>query len=122
MFAKKYGDIFVPNKCLLVPFIKNKYKSESYLAYLEMKDPSIYASYRKFLEKNPDKPINRLPIPMTCLTLPEEIKPLVDIRAITYKNMSSAQLLLKCLGVDLGDSKKMPLLSDYYTTSLEEGV
>ena len=119
VFAEKYGDIFVPTKCILIPFVKNKYKDPEYLSWLEMKSPTMYKKWTKFIKDNPKKKITRMPIPMTCLTIPEELVPLIDIRSIIFKNMGPAQLILKSLGVDLGNQKKQPLLSDYYTDIME---
>lgn len=115
VFAEKYGDIYVPTKCVLIPFVKGKYKHPSYLQWLEMKSPAIYEKYIKMLEKNGKKPLTRLPIPVSCPSIPEEIIPLIDMRSIIYKNMSPAQLLLKSITVDLGNSKRQPLFSDYYS-------
>lgn len=120
VFAEKYGDIFVPTKCVLIPFIKGKYKDPDYLHWLEMKSPSIYHKFIKEMEKNGKKPLTRLPIPISCPSIPEEIIPLIDMRSIIYKNMSPAQLLLKSLCIDLGNSKRQPLFSDYYTSIFNE--
>lgn len=119
VFAKKYGDIYIPTKCTLIPFIKNKYKDPEYLSWLEMRSPSIHKKWVKYIESNPKKKITRMPIPVTCLSIPDELIPLIDIRSIIFKNMGPAQLILKSLGFDLGNSKKQPLLSDYYTELLE---
>lgn len=115
VFAEKYGDIYIPTKCVLIPFVKGKYKNQEYLDWLKMKSPSIYNKFTKLIEKNGKKPITRIPIPVSCPSIPEEIIPLIDIRSIIYKNMSPAQLLLKSLCIDLGSTKRQPLFSDYYT-------
>lgn len=120
VFANKYGDIFVPTKCVLIPFKKGKYRDLDYLRWLEMKSPTIYSKYTKAIEKNGKKPLTRLPIPVSCPTIPEEIIPLIDIRSIIYKNMSPVQLLLKSISVDLGNSKRQPLFSDYYTSLFDK--
>lgn len=120
VFGDKYGEIRIPNKCPVIPFIKNKFKNKGYLNWLSMKSPVIYDKLIHYIEKNPKKNISRLPIPITCLTIPEEIIPLIDIRAIIYKNMAPTQLILRTVGVDLGNPKKFPLLMDYYTTTMLE--
>ena len=119
VFSKKYGDIFVPSKCYLIPFTKNKYKSPEYLNWLMEKHPDIYKKWDTYIKKNPTKKINRLPIPIACQQIPEELIPLVDMRSIVFKNVQPAMLLLKTAGVDLGNPKKLMLLSDYYTLSIE---
>ena len=119
VFSKKYGDIFVPSKCYLIPFTKNKYKSPEYLNWLMEKYPDIYKKWDIYIKKNPTKKINRLPIPIACQQIPEELIPLVDMRSIVFKNVQPAMLLLKTAGIDLGNPKKLMLLSDYYTLSIE---
>lgn len=119
VFSKKYGDIFVPSKCYLIPFTKNKYKSPEYLNWLMEKYPDIYKKWDTYIKKNPTKKINRLPIPIACQQIPEELIPLVDMRSIVFKNVQPAMLLLKTAGIDLGNPKKLTLLSDYYTLSIE---
>ena len=119
VFSKKYGDIFVPSKCYLIPFTKNKYKSPEYLNWLMEKHPDIYKKWDTYIKKNPTKKINRLPIPIACQQIPEELIPLVDMRSIVFKNVQPAMLLLKTAGIDLGNPKKLMLLSDYYTLSIE---
>ena len=119
VFSKKYGDIFVPSKCYLIPFTKNKYKSPEYLNWLMEKYPDIYKKWDTYIKKNPTKKINRLPIPIACQQIPEELIPLVDMRSIVFKNVQPAMLLLKTAGIDLGNPKKLMLLSDYYTLSIE---
>ena len=99
---EKYGDIFVPTKCILIPFKKGKYKDPEYLAWLEMKSPITYKKWVKFIKDNPKKKITRMPIPMTCLSLPEELVPLIDIRSIIFKNMGPAQLVHQALRLKFG--------------------
>ena len=120
VFAEKYGDIFIPTKCVLIPFIKGKYKDPNYLQWLQMKSPTIYSKFTKIIERYGKKPITRLPIPIGCPSIPEEIIPLIDIRSIIFKNMGPAQMVLKSLGVDLGSTKRQPLFSDYYTNVFEK--
>lgn len=120
VFSEKYGDIFVPSKCYLIPFTKNKYKDPGYLNWLMTNYPDTYKKWNKYILKNKDKKINRLPIPIACQQIPEEIIPLVDMRSIVFKNVQPAMLLLKTAGVDLGNPKKLMLLSDYYTLAVEE--
>ena len=121
VFAEKYGDIFVPTKCVLIPFIKGKYKDPNYLQWLQMKSPIIHDKLIKVIEKYGKKPITRLPIPIGCPSIPEEIIPLIDMRSIIFKNMGPAQMVLKSIGVDLGNTKRQPLLSDYYTCIFDKG-
>lgn len=122
VFAEKYGDIILPNKCPVIPFITNKYKNKQYLNWLSMKSPSIYEKYEQYRAKHPKRNITRIVIPVGLKVVPEEIVPLINARSIIYKNTKPTQLLLKSLGVDLGNMKQEPLFMDYYSDILEKSL
>lgn len=119
VFSEKYGEILLPNKCPLIPLVKNGIKKEKYLNWLQIKSPTIFQKLMMYLEKIGKKNITRIPLPVTIDKVPEEIVPIIDMRSIIYKNMRSTQLTLKSIGVDLGNPKKLPLFSDYYVTAEE---
>lgn len=118
VFSEKYGDINIPTKVPIIPITPKSITDKSYLNWLEQENNSVYRKMIKFTEKLNGKDITRIPLSISLATVPREIVPIVQIRPIVYKNMAPVQLALKSLGIDLGNPKKMPLLSDYYSADV----
>ncbi len=110
VFAKKYGEIQMPDKLPLVKIIK---PSELYLSQLRGMDKGIYDRFRKFLENNKRCPSAVFIEPLRR-KIPPELLPLVDVRPIVYKNMSSIYLTLESLNLGVGFGKHQMLLSEVY--------
>lgn len=115
VFSDKYGDINIPTKVPIIPIKAKSLTDRSYLDWLEQDSPDIYKKMIKFMNKLGTKDITRIPLSINLSVVPREIVPITQIRPIVYKNMAPVQLALKSLGIDLGNAKKMPLLSDYYS-------
>lgn len=115
VFSEKYGDIVIPTKVPIIPIKPKSLTDGTYLDWLEQDSPSIHRKMVKFMEKLGTKDITRIPLSINLSAVPREIVPITQIRPIVYKNMAPVQLALKSLGIDLGNAKKMPLLSDYYS-------
>ncbi len=110
VFAKKYGEILLPDKLPLVKIIP---PTELYFAKLKCMDKEIHDRFRKFLEVNKRCPTAVFIEPMSR-TIPPELLPLVDVRPIVYKNMSSIYLTLESLNLGVGFGKQQMLLSEVY--------
>ena len=118
VFSHKYGDINIPTKVPIIPITPKSLTSQQYQNWLQQESPDIYKKLIKFLDKIGNKDITRIPLSINLSAVPREIVPLIQIRPIVYKNMAPVQLAMKSLGIDLGNPKKMPLLSDYYSPAI----
>lgn len=115
IYAPDYGDIQVPGKCPIVPIKKGMFQSSEYSEWLRRKNPAMHERYVKaisYIKKG--RNVGRLPISGDLLSLPEELIPLVNMRAIIYKNLTPAQLAIKQTGIAPALQKQMPLFMDYY--------
>ena len=116
VFEEDYGVINIPGKYPVIPFKEKMPKDPIYLRWVEKRYPKIHKRYVKFLESVPkNKKITRIPIPGDLKKIPAVLIPLVDIRKIVYKNMTSAQLALKQLGINCGKQKQRPVMLDMYS-------
>lgn len=115
VFSEKYGEIHIPTKVPIIPINYKKLRSEEYLSWLASTSPIIHENLTKYLKNlDKNKKITRIPLCETLATVPDELKPILELRPIIYRNMAPVQLALKSIGLDLGAAKKMPLLLDLY--------
>lgn len=115
VFAPTYGDINLPGKFATVPFQAKIIRSEKYLTWLGNGYPDIHQRLLKFLSKiDPKKNISRIFLPVTVMKLPDPFIPAINLRSIIYKNMAPAQLAMRQIGINLGESNRMPLFMDVY--------
>lgn len=123
VFADRYGEIHIPGKYCMVPFRDKVMRSEQYLSWMKNGFPDVHERYMRFLKRvDPKKKLTRIVLPATCIKLPEIFVPVIDTRAIIYKNMAPTQLALKQIGINLGKAKQMPLFLDVYTDTLMNNV
>ena len=117
VYAKKYGDVALPNKVYGIPTLGDgkAARSQEYIDALMKMDKALAKRYIAFLEKYPDKKIAFMIIPMSS-AIPEEMVPVLDIRKLVYTNIQPFYLILRSLGIVMGDKRKTvyTLLSDMY--------
>jgi hypothetical protein len=122
VFAEKYGDINIPTKVPIIPINEKAFRDPQYLNWLNMKNPSIHDKLVKYMDALPKKKkIGRIPLANSLTTVPEEIIPIIKMRPIVFKNLQPTQLALKSIGLNLGNAKKCPLVSDYYSELVVPG-
>lgn len=111
VFAKKYGDMNPPLK---VPMIPINQPNSSYLDWLKKESPAIFQKLGEYLSVNGTLPNNMIINP-AMESIPEEIRPLIDIRSIVHAAMKPTYQTLSVLkiGVDADNATKL-LLSDVY--------
>ena len=110
IFSEKYDKINPPNK---LPMVKIIPPTDQYFDWLKKKDKRIHDKFKKFLELHKKCPSAFFVEPM-CKRIPEELMPLIDIKAIIYFNANPVYLTLASLNINIGHSKKHLLLSDIY--------
>lgn len=110
IFSSKYGEFQVPTKAPVVPIAK---PTDQYFEWLESIDRSIVKKFTTFLERYGKTPTYIATNP-TNNTVPKELVPLIDIRAIIYHNIKPCYIIMKQLGIDIGFEKDKILFSDLY--------
>jgi hypothetical protein len=121
VFGDKYGNIAVPTKCYILPLTNVRH--HSYLYHLEQTSPDIAKRLDKFLQKNPDKNISRIPINPLTNKIPDELKLITNYKNIISQNARPLYLILSSFGIGTGAPKKQnTLFSDIYGwVSKEDG-
>ena len=114
VFEDKYDPIYPPQKVLKCVIKERLIKSDEYLNWLKNKNPSLHDRLKLFLTKFSTKKITRVLIP-PHIAIPEEIIPILDIRAIVSQNMFGLSLILKSIGISVAFNNKIMLFSDIYS-------
>lgn len=119
VYAPTYGSIFLPGKYTAVPFKESVFRDPTYIDYCHKVNPDVCERLVTFLSElrrtSPGKKITRIVLPIAIQKLPEIFIPAVNIRSIIFKNLTSIQLGMEQIGVDLGPAASQPLYLDYYT-------
>jgi len=120
VFAKKYGDLHLPQKCKEVFIHKVDIKNTRPLDHMRDVDPEIHKRFIEFLKKWPKKSFARVMIPMD-MTIPEELISITDYKKVIKTNCYSLELVLKSFNVVNFPTKHgINLFSDTYTEILAE--
>ena len=116
VFKPRFGEFIIPNKGFEVPIIGDgkALSDERYLVRLRNYDFDLYNRLIVFLNENPRK-ITRIITPMSLKSIPEIIRPLIDVRSIIYSNSVPFIVTMRSLGIVWTDPDKKTLLSDIYT-------
>jgi len=110
VFARKYGSIQPPLK---VPSIPVNQPGREYFNWLQKTSPDIFNRLTKYLSVKGSIP-NNLIINPVLESIPEEIRPLIDIRGIVHNAMRPTYLTLGTLKISAGNEDVKLLLSDVY--------
>lgn len=122
VFAKKYGDIQVPNKCPCLPVIDDVLKSDHYMSNLKKIDKDVAKRLATYLETHPKQNFTRIPLLPGLEEIPEELVEVIDIRSVVNKNTYPLYLLMQSFGIRVTTPNNKPkmLLSDYYTSTISD--
>lgn len=116
VFAHKYGDIKLPTKVPIIPIDPKAFRDARYLSWLQGQSKDIHDKLVAHMDTLPKgKKIGRIPLSSDLTKVPDELIPIIMMRPIVFKNLQPVQLALKSIGLDLGNAKKCPLVSDYYS-------
>lgn len=110
IFAGKYDRVNVPNKLPKVLILK---PTKQYFKWLKEKDPKIHDRFQQFIQQEGKCPSAFVVDPL-CKRIPEELMPLVDVKALVYFNTNPVYLTLASLNIGIGHPRKHLLLSDIY--------
>lgn len=110
IFAKKYGEILIPSKTIVVPIAE---PTKEYFDYLHKEDRTIAKNFENFILKYGKAP-SFVAINPISNKIPKELIPLVQIRKIVYANTAPCKLFLKQLGIDCGFDKDQLLFTEVY--------
>jgi hypothetical protein len=99
VFAKKYNDIIIPQKCKAVS-LRFKLNANHIKRIEFMKDisPDIYSNLRSFLLLYKQKNITRIIIPPS-IDIPKEIIPLIDYKKIILNQCYGMYLILRSFNI-----------------------
>lgn len=122
VFADKYGELHLPQKCKEIPITEIGAKRLDLLQSVKIANPEIYTKFVSFLKKYPDKKISRILIPEN-IVIPEEVRDLANYRKVCSKNCYSLYLILKSFNIVNfpNSSKSIVLFSDIYPELLTRG-
>lgn len=110
VFAEKYGSIQPPLK---TTFFKTITPGSKYYKALAKKEPLMEERMRNFVDTNGKFPGTIIINPL-LEAIPEELVPIIDVRAIITHNIKPAYYTLDRLGISCGFEKQELLLSDIY--------
>lgn len=117
LYGDKYGHILPPEKVNVLPLKKLKVKQ---IEKVFTGSPDLVKKGKKLhalMVENGKKEITRLPISNDLQTIPKELIPFVDVRAVINKNTAGSKYILNPLGVTLPmkkEKEKDTLFSDIY--------
>ena len=110
VLAEKYGDIHAPTKVKTFEVVQPK---EAYWKWLEKTSPNIFNKMKRYVGKIQKFP-NHLIINTVGDHIPDELIPLINIRAVIWHNIKPSYNTLKRLNISVGCEKQKLLLSDIY--------
>jgi hypothetical protein len=116
VFAEKYGNINIPQKCKVVPIHGKLLRKKHTIEKIISMDKVVGEKLIAFLEKYKNKNITRIIIP-PGIDVPHEIVDTINIRTIVYSNASPFYLALRSLGIGIMFKGKQNILSDMYSTT-----
>ncbi len=112
LFSRKYGKVYLPTKCPVVPLDREKCTPE-WLAWLKSKHKTVHKHLMAYLDDygklpgslaiNPDAPV-----------IPEAIIELIDVKKLVHQNLAPIYLTLRQLHIQVADEKKKHLFYEYY--------
>lgn len=111
IFSEKYGELRVPTKASVLQVLN---PNPDYLKWLEDNSPDVYKKMMTFRDKY-GKLSKYYTLNPLNTTIPSELIPIADIRAVIYHNIRPIYLTLARLGISSGCTKdRIILLSDLY--------
>lgn len=110
VFAEKYGDIHPPTKVKTFEVVQ---PTEEYWKWLEKTSPDIFNKMQRYISKT-KKFLNHLIVNTVGDQIPEELIPLINVRAVIWHNIKPSYNTLKRLNISVGCEKQKLLLSDIY--------
>lgn len=110
VFAQEYGDLHPPTKVKIFELVQ---PTQDYFDWLEKESPDIYKKMRKYIIENKKLP-NNLIINPADNSIPKEMVPLVNVRAVIWHNIKPSYNTLSRLNIGVGCEKQKLLLSDIY--------
>jgi len=121
VFAPKYEELNLPQKCKEVPIQPLHWRTIKQYEYIADIDRGIYERLVAFLNKFPNRKIERILIPEN-IGIPKEIREIANYRKVCAKNCYSLYLILKSFNIVNFPSTKndIVLFSDIYTDILQQ--
>ena len=110
IFGQDYGYIHPPDKPPKVLLLE---PTELYFEWLEKNYPKVAMRFRKFILDNKKTPASMF-IEGRNKSIPVELLPLIDIKAMVYFNLSPCYLTLASLNIGIGHTTEHMLLGDIY--------
>lgn len=110
VLADKYGDIHPPTKVKTFEVIQ---PTEEYWKWLAKTSPQIFDKMQRYVNRN-KKFLNHLIVNTVGAQLPDELIPLINVRAVIWHNIKPSYNTLKRLNISVGCEKQKLLLSDIY--------
>lgn len=117
-FATKYGEAHPPYRAIKLPLdTRNSAKLEEWI--LGIQDKNIAANIRVWLnDEDREGGVKMLLFPeynLTAVGIPEEIRPVIDIRSTQLELMMPFYMVLESLGIFLKGKAIEVIVSDFYT-------
>lgn len=110
VLADKYGDIHPPTKVKTFEVVQ---PTEEYWKWLAKTSPQIFDKMQRYVNRN-KKFLNHLIVNTVGAQLPDELIPLINVRAVIWHNIKPSYNTLKRLNISVGCEKQKLLLSDIY--------
>lgn len=120
VFADKYGELHLPQKCKEVYIKPVSVKRITPLDHMKVVDDEIYNRFIGFLKKWPKREFSRVMIPID-MTIPAELIEISDYSRVIKANCYSLELVLKAFNiVNFPTKHGINLFSDTYPELLTE--
>lgn len=110
VLAEKYGDIHAPTKVKTFEVVQ---PTEEYWKWLAKTSPDIHDKMQKYVKRT-KKFLNHIIVNTVGDHIPDELIPLINVRAVIWHNIKPSYNTLKRLNISVGCEKQKLLLSDIY--------
>jgi hypothetical protein len=115
IFGQKYGVLTPPLKTLTLDIDYKLFKSNSYLTFLQTEYPKISEKFVEAINDiDPKKHITFFIINPAAEQIPKELIPVINYKAIAYKNCKPWYELYQSLGINIPPLTNTILFSDIY--------
>lgn len=118
VFTPEYDSITIPTKCYVLPLKMNGkiLNDPHWLEMLRKESPSVHRKLLDYMAelKKSKRTVSRLMLPPSIASIPEVLKPVMNIREIIYTNCKPLYLCLQAIGFAYNYGPDQFLVADFF--------